>query len=41
MLVYSGDTGPCQEIVDLAGGADLFLAESAFVESGTTRSTCT
>jgi ribonuclease BN (tRNA processing enzyme) len=35
VLVYSGDTGPCQEIVDLAGGADLFLAESAFVESGT------
>ena len=34
VLVYSGDTGPCQEIVDLAGGADLFLAESAFVESG-------
>jgi ribonuclease BN (tRNA processing enzyme) len=34
VLVYSGDTGPCQQIVDLATGADLFLAESAFVESG-------
>jgi ribonuclease BN (tRNA processing enzyme) len=34
VLVYSGDTGPCQELVDLASGADLLLAESAFVESG-------
>lgn len=34
VLVYSGDTGPCQELVDLAAGADLLLAESAFVESG-------
>jgi len=33
-LVYSGDTGPCQELVDLATGADLLLAEAAFVESG-------
>lgn len=32
-LVYSGDTGPCQELVDLASGADLLLAEAAFVES--------
>ena len=34
VLVYSGDTGPCQELVDLAAGADLLLAEAAFVESG-------
>jgi ribonuclease BN (tRNA processing enzyme) len=34
VLVYSGDTGPCQELVDLATGADLLLAESAFVEGG-------
>jgi len=32
VLVYSGDTGPCQELVDLAAGADLLLAEAAFVE---------
>ncbi len=34
VLVYSGDTGPCQALVDLARGADLLLAESAFVEGG-------
>jgi ribonuclease BN (tRNA processing enzyme) len=34
VVVYSGDTGPCQELVDIAAGADLLLAESAFVESG-------
>jgi ribonuclease BN (tRNA processing enzyme) len=34
VLVYSGDTGPCQELVDLAEGADLLVAESAFLESG-------
>ena len=34
VLVYSGDTGPCQQIVDLASGADLFLSEAGFVESG-------
>jgi ribonuclease BN (tRNA processing enzyme) len=33
-VVYSGDTGPCQELVDLAAGADLLLCEAAFVESG-------
>ena len=33
VLAYSGDTGPCQELVDIAAGADLLLAESAFVES--------
>jgi ribonuclease BN (tRNA processing enzyme) len=34
VLVYSGDTGPCQRLVDLASGADLFLCEAAFVEGG-------
>lgn len=29
-LVYSGDTGPCDALVDLARGADLLLAEAAF-----------
>jgi ribonuclease BN (tRNA processing enzyme) len=33
VLVYSGDTGPCRELVELAAGADLLLAESAFVEN--------
>ncbi|MGA8209126.1 MAG: MBL fold metallo-hydrolase [Nocardioidaceae bacterium] len=32
VLAYSGDTGPCRQLVDLAKGADLLLAESAFVE---------
>lgn len=31
-LAYSGDTGPCDALVDLAKGADLLLAEAAFVE---------
>ena len=31
-LVYSGDTGPCPRVVDLARGADVFLAEAAFEE---------
>jgi ribonuclease BN (tRNA processing enzyme) len=34
VVVYSGDTGPCQELVDLATDADLLLCEAAFVESG-------
>lgn len=29
-LVYSGDTGPCEALVELAAGADLLLAEAAF-----------
>ena len=33
-LAYSGDTGPCAALVDLAKGADLLLAEAAFVEGG-------
>jgi ribonuclease BN (tRNA processing enzyme) len=30
-LAYSGDTGPCDELVELGRGADLFLCESAFL----------
>ena len=29
-LAYSGDTGPCPQLVDLAKGADLLLAEASF-----------
>ncbi len=32
VLAYSGDTGPCQALVELACGADLLLAEASFVE---------
>ncbi len=34
VLVYSGDSGPCQEVVDLASEADLMLCEAAFLEGG-------
>jgi ribonuclease BN (tRNA processing enzyme) len=30
-MVYSGDTGPCPELVSLAHQADLFLCESTFL----------
>jgi ribonuclease BN (tRNA processing enzyme) len=30
-LVYSGDTGPCDALVELARGTDLLLAESSFL----------
>lgn len=33
-LVFSGDTGPCDSLTKLAVGADLLLAESAFLERG-------
>ncbi|MFB0521392.1 MAG: MBL fold metallo-hydrolase, partial [Desulfatiglandales bacterium] len=29
-VVYSGDTGYCDEIIDLAQGADLLILESSF-----------
>lgn len=29
-LVYSGDTGPCRELVDLAAGADVLLCEASW-----------
>lgn len=31
-FVYSGDTGPCEALVELAKGSDLLLAEAAFRE---------
>jgi len=31
-MVYSGDTGPCGALVELAKGADLLLAEASFQE---------
>ncbi|MGH3914224.1 MAG: MBL fold metallo-hydrolase [Pseudonocardiaceae bacterium] len=30
VLVYSGDTGPCRALVELAGGADVLLAEASW-----------
>jgi ribonuclease BN (tRNA processing enzyme) len=32
VLAYSGDTGPCRALTDLAKGADLMLCEAAFKE---------
>jgi len=32
VLVYSGDTGPCEQLAELASGADLFLCEASFRE---------
>jgi ribonuclease BN (tRNA processing enzyme) len=32
VLAYTGDTGPCREIVDLARDADLFVAEATYVD---------
>lgn len=31
-IVYSGDTGPTESLVELATGADLFLCEASFLE---------
>jgi ribonuclease BN (tRNA processing enzyme) len=31
-LVYTGDTGPCERVVELAAGADVLLAEAAHPE---------
>ncbi|MFC4946089.1 MBL fold metallo-hydrolase [Pseudonocardia sp. GCM10023141] len=33
-LVYSGDTGPCQGLVDAARGADVFLCEATWPHTG-------
>lgn len=30
VLAYTGDTGPCRELVELARNADLFLAEATY-----------
>jgi ribonuclease BN (tRNA processing enzyme) len=32
-LVYSGDTGTCESLVELAGGADVFLCEASWTDS--------
>lgn len=32
-VVYSGDTGPCDALTEIAQGADVLLAEASFVES--------
>jgi ribonuclease BN (tRNA processing enzyme) len=32
-LVYSGDTGPCDALVELARGADVFLCEASWTHS--------
>lgn len=33
-FVYSGDTGPCGSLGELATGSDLLLAEASFLEDG-------
>lgn len=33
VLAYTGDTGPTPDIVDLASGADVFLAEASYAET--------
>ena len=33
VLVYSGDSGPSEQLDALAAGADLYLCEASFVES--------
>jgi len=35
VLAYTGDTGPCDEVVDLARDADVFLAEATYQDSST------
>jgi ribonuclease BN (tRNA processing enzyme) len=32
-LVYSGDTGECDDLVELARGADVFLCEASWTDS--------
>ena len=32
VLAYSADTGPCEELVRLAAGADVLLSEASFVD---------
>ena len=32
-LVYSGDTGVCESLIELAGGADVFLCEASWTDS--------
>ena len=37
MLAYTGDTGPCDEAIDLARDADLFLCEATYQNGSTSR----
>jgi ribonuclease BN (tRNA processing enzyme) len=32
-LVYSGDTGYCEQLIELASGADVFLCEASWTDS--------
>ncbi len=34
VLAYSGDSGPCDALHDVADGADVFVCEAAFLEGG-------
>jgi ribonuclease BN (tRNA processing enzyme) len=34
VLAYTGDTGPCDNLRDLAAGADIFLAEATHLDGG-------
>jgi ribonuclease BN (tRNA processing enzyme) len=34
LLAYSGDTGACDALLDIADGADLFLCEASFIVGG-------
>lgn len=33
VLAYTGDTGPCEELTELAGDADVLLSEASWVDS--------
>jgi ribonuclease BN (tRNA processing enzyme) len=33
VLAYTGDSGPCQEVVEMALGADLFVAEATYQDA--------
>jgi ribonuclease BN (tRNA processing enzyme) len=33
VLAYTGDTGPCEEVIELARDADVFMAEATYQES--------
>ena len=33
VLAYTGDTGPCDAVVDLARGADMLLAEASYQDA--------
>jgi ribonuclease BN (tRNA processing enzyme) len=35
VLAYTGDTGPCPEVIEMARGADVFLAEASYQDADT------